>query len=397
MRPGTPGFIGDRLRESREARAMTAISLSDIVGVDRSAISQYEHGHQSPSPQVLRKISEALNVPVQRFIRKIPHRNHGPIFFRCMSSATKRARLRAKRRYEWLVDISQFVAQYVKFPDVRFPQFDLPTDPTQIGIEQVDEIAAEARKFWELGEGPVSNIVWLLENNGVILSRSPLEATTLDAFSEWGIEHNRPYVVLASDKNSAVRSRYDAAHELGHLLLHRKILSAALNQSDSFALIESQAHRFASAFLMPEASFADSLFAVSIDSFRVLKERWRVSIAAMIMRSAELRLINDEQQKRLWMNLGRRKWRTREPLDDSLEVERPRLLRRCMEMLLERRVIGQNDVPFQLGISSTDVEQLAGLNPGALGDSGASMDLEGSDPNPPDDADNMIVRFPRAS
>jgi hypothetical protein len=54
----------------------------------------------------------------------------------------------------------------------------------------------------------------------------------------------------------------------------------------------------------------------------------------MIMRCHELGLIGDEQKQRMWINYTRRKWRANEPLDDSLQIEQPRLLRRCFEMLV---------------------------------------------------------------
>ena len=38
-----------------------------------------------------------------------------------VSAATKRARLRAERRYEWLREIVAFLDQYVRFTDVKFP------------------------------------------------------------------------------------------------------------------------------------------------------------------------------------------------------------------------------------------------------------------------------------
>jgi transcriptional regulator with XRE-family HTH domain len=42
---GTPGFVGDRLREAREARGLSAVSLADLLGITRQAISLYESGH----------------------------------------------------------------------------------------------------------------------------------------------------------------------------------------------------------------------------------------------------------------------------------------------------------------------------------------------------------------
>ena len=396
MRPGTPGFVGYRLREAREARGMTAIALADILGITRAAVSQYENGHQSPSPEIMRQVSHVLNSPVQRFLRPADSsRDRGVIFYRCMSSATKRARSRAERRYEWLREISCFLEKYARFPDVQFPQFELPDNPEQLDHDRIDDLATEARRFWGLGDGPISNVTWLLENNGAIMCRCELEAATLDAFSEWHPSDRRPFIILASDKDSAARSKFDAAHELGHMLLHRKVMPSLLNHNSSFSLLEAQANRFASSFLLPSASFGNEFYAPSLDALRSLKERWGISIAAMIMRAADLRLVTEDQQKKMWINLARRKWKTREPLDDIVEPERPRFLRRCLELLLEKRVISAQEISFQLGISASDIERLIGLEPGRL--SGHQLPVEIVGDNPLDDDSGQIIRFPRTA
>ena len=60
MKSGTPGFVASRLREAREARALTGIALAEMVGVTRQAISNYEIGRGSPRPEVLKKISQHM-------------------------------------------------------------------------------------------------------------------------------------------------------------------------------------------------------------------------------------------------------------------------------------------------------------------------------------------------
>jgi Zn-dependent peptidase ImmA (M78 family)/DNA-binding XRE family transcriptional regulator len=371
MRPGTPGFIHQRLTEAREARAMTALTLADVVGVSPAAMSQYENNRQTPSPEVLRRISNALNVPVHRFMLPVRSREHGQIHFRCMSSATKRARLRATRRYEWLRELTDYIQRFIKFPAVNLPEFDVPSDPARISFDRIEEIATEVRQFYRLVGGPIGNMTGFLENHGVIVSMFDLEASTLDAFSEWAVEEPRPFVVLSPEKRSAVRSRFDAAHELGHMLLHRSVPKSALNQNDCFNLVEDQAHRFAGAFLLPAKEFCDALYAPSLEAMRSMKQSWRVAISAMIMRAADLGMIGDAARKKLFANMARRKWRTREPFDDELEVEKPAYLRRCVDALLERGMIGPLDMTAQTGIPLNDVEQLIGLPRGRLsGDSG---------------------------
>jgi transcriptional regulator with XRE-family HTH domain len=68
MRPGSPGFVGQRLREAREARELTAVALADLIGVTRQAVSQYENGLQTPAPEVMRRITEVVRLPYHFFL-----------------------------------------------------------------------------------------------------------------------------------------------------------------------------------------------------------------------------------------------------------------------------------------------------------------------------------------
>jgi len=47
----------------------------------------------------------------------------------------------------------------------------------------------------------------------------------------------------------------DAAHELGHLVLHRHLKEKNLTEIGAFKEIERQAFYFAGAFLLPERAF----------------------------------------------------------------------------------------------------------------------------------------------
>jgi Zn-dependent peptidase ImmA (M78 family)/DNA-binding XRE family transcriptional regulator len=381
MKRGTPGFVGARLREGREARGLTAIALSEILGVSRQAVSQYENDQQTPRPDVMERIERVLNLPPEFFSRPVENLPEDRrIFYRSMSTATKAARTRVERRYAWLASIVDYLKRYVSFPPVVFPRFDVPRNPQELSWEDIEVLASETRRFWGMGEGPISNMVWLLENNGAVAARGATGADKLDAFSEWyewhREQHHTPYVFLGADKSSGPRSRYDAAHELGHLVLHRHINRKHITHQPTFKLIEDQAHRFGSAFLLPASAFANDLAAPSLDAFRALKPTWKVSIAMMVYRSAELELISKEHAQRLWRNRARRGWTHKEPLDDHLPIEKPRLLRRVFELLIEEGVQSRAEIRAALPYAQSDIEELAGLPPGFLKDRPAPISLK---------------------
>jgi len=363
MSIGASNFKGERLTHAREARGITQTSLADMINISRAAISQYEKGQRFPSSDILKKIANTLNFPMHFFLRDISARGSKPVFFRSMSAATKTARLRAACRYDWLLDIVRYLREFVTLPEVNFPRFDLSSDPTFIKDEKIEDIANKIREHWGFGFGPISNVTWLLENNGAVVARQALGARTLDAFSNWSEDDtSRPYFILGEEKMSAVRSRFNAAHELGHMILHYNVDEARLRNATTFKLIENQANYFASAFLLPEQTFSQEvLFAPNLEMLVALKSKWRVSISAMVKRLRQLRLISREREQRLFINISRRHWRTKEPLDDELEIEKPSVLRKVFDMLVAKNIINQQSLTINLGLYIEDVERAIGM------------------------------------
>jgi Zn-dependent peptidase ImmA (M78 family) len=198
----------------------------------------------------------------------------------------------------------------------------------------------------------------------MVVSRGNLEAEKLDAFSHQSKYDGTRYVFLTADKNNAIRSRTDAAHELGHLILHSNVQEKHIAHPATYKLLEAQAFRFGGAFLLPSHSFINELWSPSLDAFHSLKTRWRVSIGVMIMRCADLELTDEAQTDRLWANYNRRGWRKDEPLDSSFIPEQPRLLKRCFDLLIESGVKTRVQILLDLPFSAKDITSLAGLPEG---------------------------------
>lgn len=364
---------------------MTATGLADLLGVSPATISSYEHGRQKPPVEVVEKLATILNVSSALFSKEMPDLSHGQVFFRSMSSATKSARTRAKRRYEWLQEIAMYLSEFFDFPRLDLPEFDLPRDFRKIDSFLIEEAASRTRKHWGIPNGPAPNLVRLSESKGILVCRGQLDAEGLDAFSHWS-DMGRPFVFLGSDKASAARSRFDLAHELGHLILHRYVSDSHICSTKDHKVLENQAHRFASAFLLPAQDFTRDLYAPTLDAFRLLKPRWKVSIAAMIKRSGDLGLVEEDQLRRLWINMSRRAWKMAEPLDDSIEPESPSLMAQCVRMMVEEKFKTREQIISDIPLSRFDIEELSGLKPGYL--QPPSVDIV---PRPKFVSDNIIA------
>lgn len=372
MPPGISGFQSGRLIQAREARELTAITLAELVGVSAATISQYENGHQKPRQDTLDRIARVLNISIDFFLRPAVIEKPSKVFYRSMSSATKSARTRAEARYEWYLETIEYLLQFFDFPEPNLPQLEVPMDFRQIDTMMIEFWADQVREHWRLGDGPITNVVRTLESNGIFTWRTLISAATLDAFSEFRLPH--PTVVLSSEKENYFRSRTDAAHELGHLIMHRCVDRKALTKSSDFKILEAQAHYFAAAFLLPGTPFHNELWALSLDAFRSLKPRWNASIGLQIMRCRHLGLLDEEQEKRLWINRSRRGWHRKEPLDDSTPPEQPALVSKSFRMLIDENVKSREQILQDLGLSSSDIENIAGLPVGFL--NSASMEGE---------------------
>ena len=378
MSVGTPGFVGSRLREAREARQLTGRALAELVGVTKAAISGYEHGRISPSPDVLEVIGEKLKFKTDFFLRpaeKTVDKVAQTFFERSRSSTTKSTRMRARHRQTWLREIVHYLSQFVSLPEPNLPNL----SEMQIGAvawlnlspERIEQAARVARLHWNLGHGPISNVTLLSEKQGSIVTVIEMGAASLDAFSTWDSIDGRPYIVLGSDTQSSFRTRFNVCHELGHLILHRRVLQTEFNDRFNFRAIEAQADRFAAAFLTPASTFSSDITTPSLEQFRTLKPRWRVSIKMMIHRAQELEVIDREEARRFYISYNRRGWHRQEPLDDTYQLEEPRLVRREFETIVDKSVLDRSQVEADLPFDREEVEDLANLPHGYLAEDSA--------------------------
>jgi Zn-dependent peptidase ImmA (M78 family)/transcriptional regulator with XRE-family HTH domain len=355
-----------KLRDARVAKRMTQTELAALVSVTRQAISAFEQGERTPEADTMTRIAKELEQPLAYFVTDdLPVFGESSVrFFRAVGPTTKRRNLASDVLGEWLVKTARYFDDFVNYPKLDLAA-SAPSSPDgRYSPDEIESAAEGCRQAWGLGLGPISDVVALLENKGIIVSRYVMDGETVEAFSYWS--GNKPFILLASQKDSACRARFDAAHELGHLILHRWIGPEELEDPKKLKRIEAEANRFAGAFLLPQKSFPVEVYTTRLDAFVALKSRWKVAVQAMAYRCHDLGIIDDDQFTNLYKQISARRWRTREPLDESIPLEAPKVLRRAAELVLSN---GRRDVDLlcnELQINRSDVEQFCGLVPGAL-------------------------------
>lgn len=361
------GFIGRRLTEARQARGVSATDLASMVEISAQSLSRYENSHQMPRHETVEKISSSLGFAKTYFFREFGTPDGKPVFWRSKMSAQVSDLDRATVRLSWLKEVVDYLGEYFDFPELNLPKIVVPSDPTEIKSEFLEDAAAQLRDHWSVPHGPLPDILEKIEGNGILVSRIHVRADKVDAFSQWSDRFKIPFIMLSRDKASAARQRFDALHELAHIILHQGVEARHLNNKSTYKMLEKQADVFASYMLLPEQDFVDELYAPTLDGMLSLKERWGVSVAAMIMRCKSLDILDDYAAKKMWMNYTRRGWRKGEPFDGKMEKEAPYLIRRSFEMLLDQKVQSVADIKAALPFPLEDMEELADLEPGTLG------------------------------
>ncbi|EHU1297194.1 XRE family transcriptional regulator [Acinetobacter baumannii] len=357
-------FNPHRLIEAREARGMKQNMLSSIIGFSTTSISKWENGHIEPDPQTLDVLSKVLGLPTEWFFKPTLTTN-SVYHFRSNSAATKTAQEIARIRLRWVSEIVGNLNEWVDLPELNLIPSPTREEALILTNSEIESYALNLRKKLNLGISPILNLTQLLESSGVIIVREESGFTSMDGVSAW--IDDKPFIWVASDKASYVRSRFDIAHELGHIILHKNLLPEDCN-SLKHKHIEDQANKFAGFFLMPSEAMSTTFRHVTLDTLLAQKKRWGISVAAMISQCLNSQLIDEEQALRLRKNLSFRKWRTREPFDDTMEPEKPILLETSIKLLLEHGGFKKNNVIEKLGLSRGDIEQLASLPVNFLSD-----------------------------
>jgi Zn-dependent peptidase ImmA (M78 family)/DNA-binding XRE family transcriptional regulator len=318
-------FDGDRLRLARELRGLSQHALGRGAGISGAAISQFELGDSRPSETTLGDLAAGLEFPVAFFAKDFRQDGLGfPAFFRSLRSTSVTERRQARAFVEL---VRQFALGLEKHIDL--PEHDVPSLRPKSGTrEEVETIALEVRGRWGLPTTePIKNMIALLERHGAIAARVSFETEKMDAFSV--PYEDRPVVVLCADKGKKDRSRFDAAHELGHLVMHGS------DDSPPTKTMEAQANWFAAGFLMPAEGIYDELPShLDWDRLLAVKRKWGTSIASILYRARTLRKMDENDYVRATKAMSARGWRTDEP-GDLGAPESPVVLRRAVELLVQ--------------------------------------------------------------
>ena len=345
-----------RLTLARWAAGMTKRELAARLEMSPASITQYESGNTVPRDGTVARMALLLGVPTE-YLERDPTRRRPFVgsrsFFRSLRGSRQWERDQADARAEHIFDLVSYLERRVRLPAVDVPEH--PKLFAGAGRRDLEQVASQVRAAWELPAGPVGHVVRLLEAHGVVPVRLRSTGPRVDAFSRWF--ETRPLVILWDGKDDKARSRFDAAHELGHLVMHHEAQPGERE-------LELQAHAFAAAFLMPADQIIDSLprrtpRAGDWQHLFELRRRWGVSVAALLYRARELRTLPEAGFRRSMIRLGEMGLRHHDGVALG-EPEQPELLATAIAMLARAKDLRFQDVARALRFSQRQLQDVLG-------------------------------------
>lgn len=352
-------FIGSNLRIVRLFHGLSQQELGEHIGCSKQFLSRLESGGDAPTAALVAKLCDRLAVLPEFFVAPDPM----PIadeqcHFRKQLTTKVALHQIARARGEFLKRLINVMEEHLELPRYDFEEGDASS------AEAIEQVAERAREHWGLGLGPIQNMTRVAENAGAVVMPINGLAPEIDAIS---FATRRPVIAMNSEGRSSCRARFGIAHEIGHFCLH-----IGIQTGDK--VTESQANRFASAFLMPRRYFAAECRAALRGSrlnwavLTDIKGRWGVSKAATLYRGRQLGVFSDEQYRSGVIGLTRRGEARAEFEDKDMPLESPDLITDGIQVLHEAFGISRAALAQEMKVQTSLLDELLASHFDAGGD-----------------------------
>lgn len=345
-------MMGARIKQGRVAAGMSLRDLAESIGLSAMAISKYERDQIKPSSEILLRLAKALNVRIEYFFRQAEV-ELSEVEFR------KHPRLSPKDEEQALADVREQVERWLELETVipsSWPKsFKLPSGlPAKISTyEEIEEIAKKIRNQWQLGSGPIRNLIDKMEEEGIKVILTPHDGGK--KFDGLVAKANDHTVVVVGKSWPGDRQRFTLAHELGHLVLHNRL---APNLDE-----ERACHRFSGAFLVPKNEalriLGDSRSWLEPRELYLLKHEWGLSMNGWLYRAQDLGVLNKSAARKHWEFFSQQKdggtsWREQEP-GSPYPNEQPRRFDQLVYRALAEELIGESKAAELIGLSLVEL------------------------------------------
>lgn len=298
--------LARRLREARREAGIStravAQKLPRRIAVSHTTIAGYENGTAMPPIDVLASLADLYSRPINWFLES--REVLGAFRYR---NAPSRVPVTEQRRFEAIA--GKWADAYLRLE--RFLKVSMPRSK---GISfssddpiSPEEMAAVVRSHYlDLDDTqPVQNVVAALEK----FSAWALEIdTTFDAEGAVATIGSE-FIVLLNPHVANERVRMNTAHELAHFLYSE----CKEEKGWTDAIVEKKAYDFAVSLLLPQSQLKEAFDGKSFLKLVQFKEKFGISLVAMIYMAERTGVINSTTARWLWSEITKRGWKTNEP------------------------------------------------------------------------------------
>lgn len=343
-------FLGEKLRLARTFHSMTLSELGKEVSASRQYMQRLETDDETgPSPEMLDALSEVLKVNSNFFFERIDGVRLDQGHFRRLQTTPLHVQTTIESYGTIFTMLVKYLETHLELPPVNIPKIEVSSR------EDIERAAENCRKAWGLGlDTPIANMTRTLECAGIVVTTFAGVSDKVDAFS---LVRGRPIIVRNTDKDSSSRSRFDLAHECGHLVMHDGIVTGDPET-------EGEANNFASAFLLPRTAFVREFpkaRTINWPGLFEMKKRWGASVQAIIRRAYDLGMLSPVQYRNANVYISRMQWKKNEPQEPPQEI--PEIIPASVQYLQEEEGVSIADLAAALYVDSEILEALGVVEP----------------------------------
>lgn len=234
--------IALNLKRYKKRNALTEKDLAERSGLSMSTIKAIASGKRRHKSETLRLVAKALGISMIDLVT--PMKSLSNSHFRALDNFKTKERVFIEDEVKtWLENYNTILNLLKKKQDLGV---------SKITAKNPIEAAKEVRRLLKIRpHDPIYDILGVLNNLDVKVKLRDFKAPSFFGFSV-GVKDDGPCVIINSDKVISVeRKIFTAAHELGHIILHKK---TAASKEDERKM-ENEANEFASNLLMPDEAF----------------------------------------------------------------------------------------------------------------------------------------------
>lgn len=294
------------IESARLLRKKTQKEVADATGISQGKLSKAEQGLQELSEDYLMKLSSYYDIPLSYFEQE-------------WDNQTTCESLLFRRKISVPAKITDSIYENVRrrksaidklMSAVDMPEYDLGSLPLN-NKNDIKDITKLVRFTLRCINGPLTDLAKRIENHGIIIQPFDFGTEKMDAISTTTL-HGRKIIFLNNQMPND-RIKFSLAHELGHIVMHFDYLNEI--NSNTGRDIENEADKFASQLLMPEDEIKSQLYNLNVNKLMALKQRWHVSMRALIKRALDLNTISQEQYRNFQIVFSKKGFNKREPIE----------------------------------------------------------------------------------